>query len=709
MIYSSNTVDHLRARALAHHEAGRFADAARDYQRLLEQRPGDPDALHLFGLLHRQCGYPQRALELIGAAIALRPRVAAFHANLAEAHRALGQFGSAAECCREALRLQPDDPDAANNLGLALHGLGRFDEALEQFDCALAHRPGFALAQNNRGTSLVQLGRLREAEAAYAHAIGMDPGLAMAHSNLARLRQLDGRLDSAVPHAERAAGLEPGNAGLQQHAAMLHALRDDWANAIPFCERRVALAPGDADALCDLGFAYQSRERTALAQATLQRALDHDRSHLQAWLNMADLHEQQGALDEAQACYRKAQACHPQSLLPAAHRAQLAPHCTSDSERDRLRFALYRHDLEPQERACALFALAQVADARGDYAEAAACLAPANALTRGLRRASGQHYDPDEHMRYVDWLMAAFTPQLFARLGAGGAGGAVGAVGNDSAQQVFVFGMPRSGTSLVEQVLSSHPRIHGAGELTLVRDAMDSLPVPAGEPGEPLPDLAFLEAADVTRLAAGYLGGLRGVLERQGVAGMHGAESPAATRVVDKMPDNYLYLGMIALMFPRATLIHVRRDLRDVALSCWQTRFRSVRWADDMHDLAHRIGNYRRLGEHWRAVLPGRVHEVHYERLVGDFEAQARRLVAACGLDWEPACLAFHRNSRPVRTASLAQVRRPLYTGSLARWRRYEPYLGALFEACADGREHELEMREAAITPINAGDHNAVH
>ncbi|WP_048441933.1 tetratricopeptide repeat-containing sulfotransferase family protein [Caenimonas sp. SL110] len=671
MDYLASSCDNLRTRALAHHEAGRFADAARDYQCLLDQWPGDAAALHLFGLLHQQCGYPQRALELIGAAIAQCPQIAAFHSNLAEAHRALGQFSLAAECCREALRLAPQDPDAANNLGLALHGLGRFDEALEQFDIALAQRPGFALAQNNRGTSLVQLGRMREAESAYRRAIETAPGLAMAHSNLARLLQLDGQLDTAVPHAERAARLEPGHAGLQQHAATLHALRDDWASAIPFCERRVALAPGDVDALCDLGFAYQSGERTALAQTTLQRALDVAPGHLQACLNLADLHEQQGALDTAHACYRKAQASHPQSLLPAARRAQLAAHSTSDAERDHLRFALNQHALAPNERACTLFALAQVADARGDYAEVAACLAQANALTRGLRRASGQHYDPEEHTRYVDWLMAAFTPQLFARLGA---------VGDDSSQPVFVFGMPRSGTTLVEQILSSHSRIHGAGELTLVRRAMDSLQVPARETGEQLPDLASLEAAEVRRLAAGYLGGLREVLEQQGITRTLRAESPTATRIVDKMPDNYLYLGMIALMFPRATLIHVRRDLRDVAVSCWQTPFRSMRWADDMHDLAHRIGNYQRLSEHWLAVLPGRVHEVHYERLVGDFEPQARRLVVACGLEWEPACLAFHQNSRPVRTASLAQVRQPLYARSLARWHRYEPYLGSLFE-----------------------------
>ena len=153
------------------------------------------------------------------------------------------------------------------------------------------------------------------------------------------------------------------------------------------------------------------------------------------------------------------------------------------------------------------------------------------------------------------------------------------------------------------------------------------------------------------------------------------------------MPDNYLYLGLIALLFPRATLIHVRRDMHDVAVSCWMTHFRSIRWADDVDDLARRIGDYRRLSAHWQAVLPRPVHEVCYERLVDDFDAEARRLVAACGLDWEPACLSFHETSRPVRTASVTQVRQPLYRKALGRWKAYAPYLALLFDRLQESAE----------------------
>jgi hypothetical protein len=186
------------------------------------------------------------------------------------------------------------------------------------------------------------------------------------------------------------------------------------------------------------------------------------------------------------------------------------------------------------------------------------------------------------------------------------------------------------------------------------------------------PSEEALDGDGLRQFARKYLDGVQRILDRQ-------ASGRQPVRVVDKMPDNYLYLGLISLMFPRATLIYVKRDVRDVALSCWMTHFRSIRWADDLDSLARRVTDHRRLMAHWKAVLPRRVHEVCYEQLVDDFEAEARRLVAACGLEWEPACLEFHQTSRPIRTASVTQVRQPLYRRALGRWKAYEPYLAPLF------------------------------
>ena len=233
---------------------------------------------------------------------------------------------------------------------------------------------------------------------------------------------------------------------------------------------------------------------------------------------------------------------------------------------------------------------------------------------------------------------------------------------------MFVFGLPRSGTTLVEQVLASHSQIHGAGELRLGRHSFEQVPSILARSEGPLECLPLLDGTATRRLAQQHLDGLAGL------------EGGRWARIVDKMPDNYMYLGLLAALFPRAVFIHCRRDWRDVAVSCWMTDFSSIRWANDPGHIAGRFGQYQRLMEHWHSVLPAPIHEVDYEEVVADLEGVARRLVGWCGQDWEPACLAFHHTRRPIRTASVTQVRQPLYTGSVGRWKNYEHFMAELFD-----------------------------
>ena len=257
-------------------------------------------------------------------------------------------------------------------------------------------------------------------------------------------------------------------------------------------------------------------------------------------------------------------------------------------------------------------------------------------------------------------MRQAFDRSLFARLRGAGL---------DTARPVFIFGLPRSGTTLVEQVLASHSRIHGAGELRLARHSFDSIPSVLGRTDPPRDCVAHLDAETVRHLAQRHL-------DRLAVL-----DGGRADRIVNKMPDNFLYLGLLAILFPRAVYIHCRRDLRDVAVSCWMTDFHSIRWANDFGHIASRFHQYRQLMDHWRTVLPLPILEVDYEETVSDLEAVARRLIAACGLEWEPSCLEFHRTERPIRTASVTQVRQPVYTRSVARWKNYLPALEELFAA----------------------------
>jgi hypothetical protein len=234
---------------------------------------------------------------------------------------------------------------------------------------------------------------------------------------------------------------------------------------------------------------------------------------------------------------------------------------------------------------------------------------------------------------------------------------------------VFLFGMPRSGTSLVEQVLASHSQIHGAGELPLVQQAFEAIPEVMQRTGAPVDCISELTPAAVGQLAVWLLGQLSAL------------DGGVAARIIDKMPENYIYLGLMATLFPSAIFIHCRRDPRDIATSCWMTGFRSVRWASDTAHIASRFHQYHRLMNHWRAILPAPIHDVWYEDLVGDPEGVTRRLLAACGMEWQDSCLDFHRTSRPIRTASSTQVRQPVYHSSIGRWKNYESELADLFAA----------------------------
>jgi hypothetical protein len=334
----------------------------------------------------------------------------------------------------------------------------------------------------------------------------------------------------------------------------------------------------------------------------------------------------------------------------------------SASDREEIEQYLAASDAEDPARVNLLFGLAGVCDAQNQFADAALRAREAHALSlvRLERRKFG--YKPTEHESFISGLIQAFDRDFFARLAG---------AGNDSRRPVFIVGLPRSGTTLIEQILGCHPEFHGAGELPFVRHDYSAIPELLNRAVPPHDCIADLEASLVGRLADWHLERLRKL------------DDGRASRIGDKMPENYVHLGLIATMFPNATIIHCRRDLRDVAVSCFLTGFQTVRWNHHVEHIASRIRQYERLMRHWWEVLPASMHDVNYEEVVVDLESVARRLVFACGLEWEPACLDFPRNPRPVRTASFNQVRQPVYQSSVGRWKNYQTELPDLVSEVA--------------------------
>jgi tetratricopeptide (TPR) repeat protein len=715
------------AKALACHQRGELDGAASLYRDILSAEPHHADALHLLGVVSLQRGQPRQAIELIERALALRPSVAAYHANLSEAYRAAGEMGRAAACAEIALRLQPVYPEAANNFGSLLMQMGRIAEAAERFRQAVRDRPDFALAHNNLGNACRVQGDLDSAITHFRRAVELDPHLAFAHGNLGQLLLECGRLGESLHHCQEAVRLEPQSAPAHNNLGNVFRALGQRTEAKAAYTRALQLAPklgmvhnnlaeilheeGNLDeaqrwfglalqldpnsirAHASLGKLLLERLDLASAESHLLAAQRLDPDNAETRLALAALRTEQGRLEEARTEYRALLEMNPNHAVINCHLAEvlmelnqreealacyraalrgqpgytsalaeLAKQLGADlpaEEFETLRQRLAEPGLPDAERAQLLFGLAHIQDARGEYERAAEHLNQANALERDIRRRRGDAYNVEAHARFVDRLLTVFTSSFFER---------VRGFGVDSERPVFIVGLPRSGTTLLEQILSSHSRVFGAGELRLAREDFETLGrTPEGiDETRAFDILEGIDAGAVRRLAQTHLDKLHAV-------------NDTADRVTDKMPDNYMYVGLMAMLFPRARFLHCRRDLRDVAVSCWMTQFRAIPWANDAGDLAMRFAQYRRIMEHWRRVLPVPVLDVDYEDLVNDLEGTARRVLAFCGLEWEPACLNFHTASRPVRTASVAQVRKPIYRRSVARWKHYESALRPLF------------------------------
>ncbi len=422
-------------------------------------------------------------------------------------------------------------------------------------------KPDFAEAHNNLGVALNDLGKVDEAVACYCRARELKPGYAEAHNNLGNALKERGEVDEAVACYRRALELKPDFA--EAHNNLGNALREQGKvdAAVACCRRALELKPDYAEAHGNLGSALEEIGDLQGAEDSFRAALQHNPRFAFAHFKLA----------------RLLGARLPEKDL-AAQRRLLEEMELTDAQ------LLLLH-----------FGAAQALHARGEYAEAAEHLARGNALQLSDWRKRGQEYDPKEHEFLVTRMINACTPDFFER---------VRGFGLESEIPVFVVGLPRSGTTLIEQILASHPQVFGAGEIKLTAETLAAL---GGQGAASIEGLRQLDRQTARRLASWHLDRLR-------------ALNPTALRIVDKLPDNYSSLGLLASLFPRAKFIHCRRDLRDVALSCWMTHFQEVRWANDQQHIASRFHGYQRMMEHWRKVLPVALLEVDYEETVTDLE-----------------------------------------------------------------------------------------
>jgi tetratricopeptide (TPR) repeat protein len=641
-----------------------YEAAANHLQLALALDPAQPDAWNTQGLLALDQGRFAAAETAFRAAVRLRPEFAAAYINLGSVLCEIGRPGDAAEALRTALRIEPDNPAALTSLGKALietEDPDLLDEAESVCRHALTLVPGLPQALNNLGNVLRIRGRFDEARACYQQALQVDPRRVMPRLNWGRLLQECGRCEEAAGFYAEAEALEPNPARFHANCGGLAAEREDHDEAVRQYRLAVGADPASAEAHHGLGLALLETGQSDAAEIALRAAIRLKPAQAASWVALARLQCERGEVESAGRSARTALSLRPRWSEAYCALANQLRGRLPDADIQAMRGLLDRNDPDDRRRARLQFALASVLGARGLHAQAAALLEGANARQAAARASRGQRYDPDEHTRFIDRLIDAFNPELLAR---------GRSWGDPDPRPVFIVGLPRSGTTLIEQILASHPAVHGAGELPDLRRIFDGLPGLVGRHGgDPLAALHAV-GPDSARSAARRYGDRLETL----------APSDAA-RVVDKMPDNVQLIGLIALLWPRARVIVCDRDLRDVALSCWKVGFATLRWTNDPDHIARRLADHRRLLAHWRRIRPLVWLDVCYEDLVRDLEGQARRLIHYLGLEWDPACLAFHTTRRVVRTASMTQVREPINPDSVGRWRDYEPLVPGLFDA----------------------------
>jgi tetratricopeptide (TPR) repeat protein len=510
---------------------------------------------------------------------------------------------------RDAALLQPSNPIIQHDLGLACLEVDRVPDAIAALQLAVANNPRYTDAHFRLGIALEKLGNIGGALAAYDRATQLLPSLTEAWFRA-------GALVYTLGHVGEAIG----------------------------CFRRAA-ATGGRTSFGRLGQARALviEDRNQEAEQVLREMLVADPRNAMAYDLLGSVLSELGRFEEARACFERTVAIAPMLAGSYYDLVRCRPVTSADKGLPQeMQSALATPGLELGQRQRLHLAIGKAAEDLGDYALAMQHFDAADAVMRGAAS-----FDSAAFSIEIDRMIASCTPELIARAPESG---------SSDATPVLIIGMPRSGTTLVEQIVSMHPEVGAGGELNFWN-----------ERGIAWQSAGADEDAFLTKAVADYLGVLRAI-------------APTAARVTDKMPFNFLWAGLIHVAFPRATIIRCRRAAIDTALSIHQTHFHpSMPFPTGGAELVAYFRGYQRLIDHWRSVLPAdRFLEVDYEDLTRTPEPVIRRIIAACGLAWHESCLRPESNPRAVKTPSKWQTRQPIYRTSVARWRHYEPWLGPL-------------------------------
>ena len=572
------------------------------------------------GLAHYRNGKLADAERACKKAIKINPRYADAHNDLGNVYLKMGRLKESFNAYRKALNLAPNHPMLVNNIGNVLMAQGEYEKALNWLNKSIELDPDNAATHSNLGNTFRFLGESRKAAAAYKQAIELNPHQCSYSLNLGGVLIELEELDEAVECFNQVLQLDPENQKAYLGLGKALNAQGNLDQAVASYQKAISIDPANPNCYSELGGAYGDHGETDKAISALRKALEIDPKLIPAYQELT----RNKKFTEADADVKAME-----SLFPMKE--------TTDTKKSDLAFSLGKayEDL-------------------GEFDKSMEFVTRAARLKR-----SSFDYSIEESSKYFDRIKQVFSADFFSEYAD---------VGDPDRTPIFVLGMPRSGTSLVEQILASHPAVFGAGELYNLLSVYRSLDKSIDGPkSNTFPEaLIGLGPDEFANLGKQYVASIR-------------KYSARATFIVDKMPHNFLRIGFIRAILPNARIIHCTRAPLDNCLSLFKTDFRKGHpYSYDLGELGQYYKLYRELMDYWKTTLPGFIHDLNYEELVSHQEEQTKRLLQYCELPWDDACMNFHKTRRKIKTASNAQVVRPIYQDSVKLWKRYENYLEPL-------------------------------
>ncbi len=621
------------------------------------------------------------------------PDNAEYLCALADAIRETGQWLSSIKLYKKVLQLDKNHIRAHSNMGPLMMHLGQLDAAVKHCKRAIDLSPEQIYARKNLGDCYLQMEQLDNAMEAYADAYEID------NNNVEVCVAIGNVWLETAEHAEASSWYLKANQIDEENIAALCGLAkiereiNNLPQALTLLQSLHEKEPENIDVLLSLSDTLwdDGDAQAALQHLNTVQKLQPQRTavHTKIGYILASAGDIKAALQQYQTALEQNPFCVPAlNGLATTQRGKLEnryitsiqallDNQTTSADARPVKFksrnlktrALKPGALKPGTLAALHNGMAFYFDGCTQYEKAAFHMQQANHFQWQHKSIRGWQYDTNKHEDYISSLIETFNAEYFRHF----AYIENDSVNNNSGVPVFIVGMPRSGTTLSEQILASHKNVLGIGERNFAAQSFNQIKhnQQTGRQANNFEFLTRLTEADIKSISQTYLDKLEDLTRR--------ADKPDVSRVVDKMPDNYSQLGWILTLFPKAKIIHLRRDPQAVALSCWMTQFASIRWACHKEHLIHRIQQYQRIMRHWRNVIPDRFIEISYEQLVENQQQESRRLIEYIGLEWDKNCLQFYQSDRLIRTASITQVRQPIYKNSVSHWKAYQPYLSDLF------------------------------